>query len=203
MKFLIQKINGEVKYDFAFTLIRAAECHNWLHPNEIIIKYIDFDENIPEPDDILPNPYKLFHGNYVPVGSVEFVTNHLQQFFNLLPKPINVPEELFDPKYSHRPIFNGDNTNIDKLSYGSMAGKAVFVCAINNEKYQQFKHCVLINPEWIDTFDCKMKGSLDNLKKYADNPSLVLRKKLTAQFQGYTKYGIPRFPVGLRFRENI
>ena len=118
MKFLIQKINGEVKHDFAFTLIRAAEYHNWLHPNEIIIKYIDFGENIPEPDDILPNPYKLFHGNYVPVGSVEFVTNHLQQFFNLVPKPINVPEELFDPKYSHRPIFNGDNTNIDELSYG-------------------------------------------------------------------------------------
>ena len=87
MKFLIQKINGEVKHDFAFTLIRAAEYHNWLHSNEIIIKYIDFGENILEPDDILPNPYKLFHGNYVPVGSVEFVTNHLQQFFNLLPKP--------------------------------------------------------------------------------------------------------------------
>jgi len=72
---------------------------------------------------------------------------------------------------------------------GSMAGKAVFTCQIPYGG--------------INTFDCKMKGSMDELKKYADNPSLVIGKILTVQFQGYTKYGIPRFPVGLRFREDI
>lgn len=70
---------------------------------------------------------------------------------------------------------------------GSMAGKAVFTCQLPNG----------------ETFDCKMKGSMDELKKYADDPSLVIDKILTVQYQGYTKYGMPRFPVGLRFREDI
>lgn len=70
---------------------------------------------------------------------------------------------------------------------GSMAGKAVFTCEIKEG----------------DTFDAKMKGSLDELKKYADDPSLVLGKIVTVKYQGYTKYGKPRFPVALRFREDI
>lgn len=70
---------------------------------------------------------------------------------------------------------------------GSMAGKAIFTCRLPNG----------------ETFDCKMKGNMDELKKYADDPSLVINKILTVQYQGYTKYGMPRFPVGLRFREDI
>lgn len=69
---------------------------------------------------------------------------------------------------------------------GSMAGKAVFTCEIKDG----------------DTFDAKMKGSMDELKKYADNPDLVIGKIVTVKFQGWTKYGKPRFPVALRFREN-
>jgi DNA ligase 1 len=70
---------------------------------------------------------------------------------------------------------------------GSMAGKAVFTCDIPN----------------LGTFDCKMKGKLEDLKQYADDPSLVIGKILTVKYQGFTKYGFPRFPVGLRFREDI
>lgn len=70
---------------------------------------------------------------------------------------------------------------------GSMAGKAVFTCQLPND----------------ETFDCKMKGDMNELKRYADDPSLVIGKILTVQYQGYTKYGVPRFPVGLRFREDI
>lgn len=70
---------------------------------------------------------------------------------------------------------------------GSMAGKAVFTCQLPNG----------------ETFDCKMKGDMNDLKKYADDTSLVIGKLLTVQYQGYTGYGKPRFPVGLRFREDI
>lgn len=70
---------------------------------------------------------------------------------------------------------------------GSMAGKAVFTCQLPNG----------------ETFDCKMKGDMNELTRYADNPSLVIGKLLTVQYQGYTGYGKPRFPVGLRFREDI
>lgn len=71
---------------------------------------------------------------------------------------------------------------------GSMAGKAVFTCYL---------------PEINDTFDCKMKGNLDDLIKYAEDPSLAIGRMLTVQHQGYTKYKKPRFPVGLRFKEDL
>lgn len=51
-------------------------------------------------------------------------------------------------------------------------------------------------------FKAKMKNELSNLKDYFDNHNLWEGKILTVQFQGYTKYGIPRFPVGLRIRED-
>jgi len=70
---------------------------------------------------------------------------------------------------------------------GSMAGKATFICELPNK----------------ETFDAKMKGNMDELKKYADDPSLVIGKIVTVKYQGYTKYGKPRFPVALRFREDI
>lgn len=70
---------------------------------------------------------------------------------------------------------------------GSMAGKAVFTCEMKDGK----------------TFDCKMKGSLDELERYANNHELVINKIVTVKYQGLTKYGIPRFPVALRFREDI
>lgn len=69
---------------------------------------------------------------------------------------------------------------------GSMAGKAVFICE-NGET----------------TFDCKLKGNMDELTKYANDPSLVVGKILTVKYQGMTKYGQPRFPVGMRFREDV
>ena len=74
---------------------------------------------------------------------------------------------------------------------GSMAGKAVFIC----EKYRDNQ----LLPEG-ETFDVKLRGNMDDLKTYADDPSLVIGKILTVKFQGYTKYGKPRFPVGERFR---
>ena len=77
---------------------------------------------------------------------------------------------------------------------GSMAGKAVFIC----EKYRDEQPI----PDG-ETFDCKLKGDMEKLKEYADDPSLVIGKILTVKFQGYTKYGKPRFPVGERFRVEL
>ena len=76
---------------------------------------------------------------------------------------------------------------------GSMAGRAVFTCDV------PALHGKCEDP----TFDVKMKGNMDDLKRYADDPSLVIGKILTVKYQGFTKYGKPRFPVGLRFREDL
>lgn len=51
-------------------------------------------------------------------------------------------------------------------------------------------------------FNAKLKGKLSDLKRYWDNQEEYIGKKLTVQFQGYTnKNGVPRFPVGLRIRD--
>lgn len=71
---------------------------------------------------------------------------------------------------------------------GKMADKAIFVCKTKDGV----------------EFKAKMKGSLDELRKYVDNPGLAIGKQLTVQYQGITgKSKVPRFPVGLRLREDI
>lgn len=50
-------------------------------------------------------------------------------------------------------------------------------------------------------FQVKMEGSHERLKAFFEDHSLWNGKLLTVKFQAYTRYGIPRFPVGLRLRE--
>lgn len=70
---------------------------------------------------------------------------------------------------------------------GKMAGKAIFVCE---------------TPQGT-TFRVKMKGALDSLRQYVDDPSLAIGCMLTVQYQNLTAGGQPRFPIGLRLREDI
>lgn len=125
MKFLIQKINKEIRHDFAFTLIDMIRFKNWLYENrngnKIIVKYLNYDPTIqPDPNNYqsvlqsLMIPFKESHKNYVPIGSVEFVIEFLQHFYGLTPKPLNVPEELFH--YAGREIFNGDTSSVNSIS---------------------------------------------------------------------------------------
>lgn len=52
-------------------------------------------------------------------------------------------------------------------------------------------------------FECKMTGELEGLKKYLANKDDYIGKMLTVQHQGVSAYGIPRFGVGLRLREDV
>jgi DNA ligase-1 len=52
-------------------------------------------------------------------------------------------------------------------------------------------------------FKAKMSGATEKLRDYFKDESLWKNKLLTVQFQDYTSYGIPRFPVGLRFRDDL
>ena len=92
MKFLIQKINGEIRHDFAFTLLESVRFRNWFTNNnkkdEIKIKFLDYIE-VQEPSDIYPIQFKPMHKDYVPIGSVEFVTEFLGHFHQLTPEPLS------------------------------------------------------------------------------------------------------------------
>lgn len=53
-------------------------------------------------------------------------------------------------------------------------------------------------------FEAKMEGELGRLKAYFEDHALWRGKLLEVKFQGYTtKNRVPRFPVGLRFRDDI
>ena len=74
-----------------------------------------------------------------------------------------------------------------KEGKGKLAGKAIFTCRTDAGT----------------EFDVKMKGAIADLAKYFDDPSLAIGKQLTVQYQNMTdKSGVPRFPVGLRLRED-
>lgn len=70
---------------------------------------------------------------------------------------------------------------------GRMAGRAVFVCTTPTG----------------EEFNVKMAGSLDSLNQYFDDPTLAIGKLLTVKYQSLTAAGVPRFPVGLRLREDV
>lgn len=70
---------------------------------------------------------------------------------------------------------------------GRMAGRAIFVCAaVNGEEFR-----------------CKMAGPLDALTEIWDSKDEYVGKTLTVQYQGLSANGIPRFPVGLRLRQDV
>ena len=87
MKFLVQTVNKQITYDFIFELTTCKEYFDWIGRDFKLKKHegLNFDD-IKNPDQ------------YVPVGSVEFVSEYLRKFYPQAEKaliPINVPEQLF------------------------------------------------------------------------------------------------------------
>lgn len=96
MKFLIQTVNKQITYDFIFELTICKEYFDWIGRDFKLKKHegLNFDD-IKNPDQ------------YVPVGSVEFVSEYLRKFYPQAEKaliPINVPEQLFP--FASRTIAN-------------------------------------------------------------------------------------------------
>jgi hypothetical protein len=169
MKFLIQKINGQLVHDFSFTLLESIRYNNWIHNNKgITYKFINAFEVV-EPDDIYPiTMFKPYHKNYVPIGSVDFVEDFLMHFYNITPKPINVPKELFHHPsfdFTKRKIFNGNHMDLEDLTgkyflksnckiKGNIcvcdipADKSNYVYNVPADNYQISEFINVINSEW-------------------------------------------------------
>lgn len=75
-----------------------------------------------------------------------------------------------------------------EVGRGKMADKAVFICQTSTG----------------EMFNVKMMGKLEDLKQYVTDPSLAIGRWLTVKYQGITNAaGVPRFPVGMRFRDDV
>jgi len=74
-----------------------------------------------------------------------------------------------------------------KEGKGKLAGHAIFTCRTQDGTL----------------FDVKLAGDSSVLREYFEAPDRAIGKWLTVQYQGLTgKSGVPRFPVGLRLRED-
>lgn len=85
---------------------------------------------------------------------------------------------------------------------GKMAGHAIFVCVTENKPYP----CGTTNfvpPAGVE-FRAKMKGKAEVLKEFFEHPERAVGRMMTVKYQGFTnKNNKPRFPVALRFKEDI
>jgi len=72
---------------------------------------------------------------------------------------------------------------------GKMENRGIFVCKTSKGA----------------TFSCKRSGTLESLSEFLSNKEFYVGKLLTVKHQGFTneKTLVPRFPVGLRIREEI
>lgn len=113
MKFLIQTIDGMIKFDFELELINSIEAHNFYHPDDKITYVIgEFSERVSNPVDVCP------------IGSVEFVREFFKIHFGdeYVPKPINIPSELMLHNFTGRYVDNVyvDNEFKEKHSFFSI-----------------------------------------------------------------------------------
>jgi hypothetical protein len=194
MKFLIQKINGEIRHDFSFTLLESIRFKNWLTRNDkkeqIKVKYINTPELL-EPDDIYPPiEFKSFHSSYVPVGSVEFVNDFLMHFYNHTLKPINVPEELFS--YTNRHIFNGTEKNLKGhgKSFVKSNDKIKKFAEIIEDDYElsignyQISEVISIDSEWrAFVYQGKLIGLQNYCGEFTMFPDVYMIKRMIAAYK--------------------
>ena len=168
MKFLIQTIDGEIKHEFSWHLIKALEFHAWQSRN---IDYIVAEfENI-----------EFFkRNNIVPIGSVEFVSEFLRLHYGKVPKPKNVPNELFD--YAGRKIWRGYRKNITqskeqplfiksntKLKADSNGVNDGYEALLIEEDEYQISEIVDFNSEWRAFV---FKNELVGLQNYLEDFTL-------------------------------
>lgn len=187
MKFLIQKIDNEIRHDFSFQLLDSLRFRKWVDPStKDVVKYLNYDPTmIPDPSDhqsvlqSLSIPFKESHKNYVPIGSVEFVTKFLQHFYGLTPLPQNIPFELTGHKFTKRGVWicpngvfssfkNGkyfikSTTGIKKFAEVVTKKDGKFDCEIPNDIYQVSNY-ISIDSEWRAFV---YEGKLMGLQNYA------------------------------------
>jgi len=102
------------------------------------------------------------------------------------------PESHYEGKRSHGLLkvktFKDDEFEVVDVEEGNgkLMGKAGAIWCLTHEG---------------KPFKAKMKGTLDSLTDFLVNKQNYIGKKLTVKYQNYTPDKIPRFPVGIRFRE--
>lgn len=153
----IQTVKEEVRHDFSFFLMESVRYQKWLKPKMNENMKWEFHQNF----------HTVPFGN-VPVGSIEFVTGHLREHYDLTPKPLNVPFELKD--FAGRDVFDVSGKYVG-LSPGKyyVKSKEKLKSKLNGpinrdlsytEDYYQVSEIIEIDSEWrFFVFEGELVGS--------------------------------------------
>lgn len=103
MKFAVQDLEEDL--DFIIALEQAVNFQRWANgSNHEIVRVRR--ANVAA---------QRLGADAIPVGSVEFVREYLKELTGIEPKPINIPEQLMDMKWTKRHVYNFNSTNGDLL----------------------------------------------------------------------------------------
>jgi len=136
MRFLIQTIEEQVRHDFSFTLLESVRYHKWLDANN------DWDIVFTDGATI---------GGYVPIGSVEFVSKYLGDYYGLVVTPRNIPEELLGKRWTGREVINGTEEDIHGLRFVKSRDKIkgfTEICDVAPKGNYQISDIIDIQSEW-------------------------------------------------------
>lgn len=172
MKFLIQTFKGEIKHDFAFTLIQSCEYQNWLTMDNDFCTYV-----------LSEYPDKE---GYVPVGSVEFVMEYLKKYYNLSPLPKNIPSELLHTKFTGRKIINGTEQDITDEFFVKSNDKIksfTDICSEAPKGNYQISEVVDFETEWrAFVYDKKLVGLQNYCSDFTIMPNVETIKEMILSY---------------------
>lgn len=193
MKFLIQKINKKVVHDFSLTLLESIKYKNWYNNSkDYKSKFINTvcDESNNLNDINFADSY--YHKKYIPIGSVEFVSQYLYHFYGLIPKPLNVPLDLFN--YTCRMIWNGTEKSSKSLTRNELFVKSndkikgfteiIKSEAILPEGNYQFSEIIEIESEWrAFVYQGKLVGLQNYSGDFTKFPDVYLIKEMINDYK--------------------
>ena len=152
MNFLIQTVNGKVRHDFSFTLIESIEYQNWLSNSVSFSAKFTNETTAP---------------GFVPIGSVEFVSKYLFDYFGLSTRPKNIPRELMYNEWTGRNVINGTEKDIRGKKFVKSNDKIKSFTEICNTApvgNYQISDLIDVDSEWRAFI---FKGELVGLKNYS------------------------------------
>jgi hypothetical protein len=172
MKYLIQTMNGIVKHDFSFTLMKSCEYQNWLNRDKSFI-YVLTDE--------------LMLSEYIPIGSIEYVSKYLLEKYNIAIKPKNIPVELMKSEFTLRNVINGTEKDIKGKKFVKSNDKIKLfteICTTAPPGNYQISDIIEIDSEWrAFVYNNKLVGLQNYSGEFDKFPNVEIIKQMIQEYK--------------------
>jgi DNA ligase 1 len=202
--------NHDMKNDFErfMSLVRQKDEP---HPDHRLIQFHAYDLPMPDTPFWLRNERLATYFIHKEFGKGASAFRYVDTF--LIENETGVIEALTLARlrgYEGLILRNSDGLYVNKRSYDLQKVKEFDdgefrIIGITEGRGKLAGHAatfVCVMPDTDQTFEAKMTGDTGRLKNFWNDHSLWQGKMLTVKYQGLTgKNGVPRFPVGVTFRD--